>query len=94
MPLNTRCRHCGRLFPVYAQQIKERKGKVDCPQCGKRFDAIGGLLDESIPAVQTRAMGTGVVSGLPPATSASASADLMDFGEEGAAKGRLQTALW
>jgi predicted Zn finger-like uncharacterized protein len=50
MPLTTRCRHCGRLFPVYAQQIKARGGKVECPQCGQRFAAIRGLLDEQIPA--------------------------------------------
>jgi predicted Zn finger-like uncharacterized protein len=49
MPLTTRCRHCGRLFPVYAQQIKARGGKVECPQCGRRFAAIPALLDEQIP---------------------------------------------
>jgi predicted Zn finger-like uncharacterized protein len=49
MPLTTRCRRCGRLFPVYAQQIKARGSKVECPQCGSRFNAIAGLLDEQIP---------------------------------------------
>lgn len=46
MPLTTRCGRCGRLFPVYAQELRERRGRVDCPQCGNRFDAIGALIDE------------------------------------------------
>lgn len=50
MPLTTRCRRCGRLFPVYAQQLKAGRGKLACPQCGGRFDAVAGLLDEVIPA--------------------------------------------
>ncbi|MCU0835363.1 MAG: DUF3426 domain-containing protein [Chromatiaceae bacterium] len=50
MPLTTRCRRCGRLFPVYAQQLKAGRGKLACPQCGGRFNAVGGLLDEVIPA--------------------------------------------
>lgn len=49
MPITTRCSHCGRLFPVHAQQLKERRGKVDCPQCGARFDGITGLVDEAMP---------------------------------------------
>jgi predicted Zn finger-like uncharacterized protein len=49
MPLTTRCPHCGRLFPVYAQQIKTRRSKVECPQCGRRFAAISSLLEEQIP---------------------------------------------
>lgn len=49
MPLTTRCRRCGRLFPVYAQQLKERRGKVACPQCGGRFDAVSALIDEPMP---------------------------------------------
>ena len=50
MPLTTRCRRCGRLFPVYAQQLKAGRGKLACPQCGGRFNALAGLLDEVIPA--------------------------------------------
>jgi len=50
MPLTTRCRRCGRLFPVYAQQLKAGRGKLACPQCGGRFNAVAGLLDEVIPA--------------------------------------------
>ena len=49
MPLTTRCRHCGRLFPVYATQLKANRARVPCPQCGKRFDAVAGLIDEHIP---------------------------------------------
>lgn len=37
------------MFPVYAQQLKERRGKVACPQCGGRFDAVGALIDEPLP---------------------------------------------
>ena len=51
MPLTTRCRYCGRLFPVYATQIKANRARVPCPQCGKRFDAVAGLIDEHVPAV-------------------------------------------
>lgn len=46
MPLTTRCGRCGRLFPVYAQMLKTRRGRVNCPQCGNRFDALAALLDE------------------------------------------------
>ena len=49
MPLTTRCRHCGRLFPVYATQLKVDRARVPCPQCGKRFDAVAGLIDEHVP---------------------------------------------
>lgn len=49
MPLTTRCRHCGRLFPVYATELKTDRGRVPCPQCGKRFDAVAGLIDEHVP---------------------------------------------
>lgn len=49
MPLTTRCRRCGRLFPVYAQQLKERRGKAECPQCGNRFNAVAALIDEPLP---------------------------------------------
>jgi predicted Zn finger-like uncharacterized protein len=51
MPLTTRCRHCGRLFPVYAIQLKANRARVPCPQCGKHFDAVAGLIDEHVPAV-------------------------------------------
>jgi predicted Zn finger-like uncharacterized protein len=53
MPLTTRCPHCGRLFPVYAQQIKARRSKVECPQCGRRFGAMSKLLEEQIPPSET-----------------------------------------
>lgn len=56
MPLTTRCRRCSRLFPVYAQQLKARRGRVECPQCGRRVDALSGLLDEAMP-------GTGIEEG-------------------------------
>lgn len=46
MPLTTRCGRCGRLFPVYAQELKARRGRVNCPQCGNRFDGLAALLDE------------------------------------------------
>jgi predicted Zn finger-like uncharacterized protein len=49
MPLTTRCRHCGRLFPVYAAELKADRGRVPCPQCGKRFDAVAGLIEEQVP---------------------------------------------
>lgn len=52
MPLTTRCRHCGRLFPVYATQLKAHRGRVHCPQCGKRFDAVAGLIDEQVPQTE------------------------------------------
>lgn len=60
MPLTTRCNRCGRLFPIFAQQLKARRGRVDCPQCGKRFSGLGGLVDEPMAAT---------VNGHPPAAS-------------------------
>jgi predicted Zn finger-like uncharacterized protein len=48
MPLTTRCGRCGRLFPVYAQELRVRRGRVSCPQCGNRFDALGALVDEPV----------------------------------------------
>lgn len=57
MPLTTKCRHCGRLFPVYAQQLKKGRGKVECPQCGKRFNALAGLMEETIPVSGNRKRG-------------------------------------
>lgn len=55
MPLTTRCARCGRLFPVYAQELKARRGRVNCPQCGARFDGLAALLDESIPGLEPSA---------------------------------------
>ena len=52
MPLTTRCRHCGRLFPVYATELKANRSRVHCPQCGKRFNAVAGLIDEHIPQAE------------------------------------------
>jgi len=52
VPLTTRCRHCGRLFPVYAADLKADRGRVSCPQCGKGFDAVAGLIDEPVPQAE------------------------------------------
>lgn len=52
MPLTTRCRHCGRLFPVYATELKTNRGRVRCPQCNKRFDAVAGLIEEPVPQAE------------------------------------------
>jgi predicted Zn finger-like uncharacterized protein len=79
MPMTTRCRHCGRLFPVYAQQLKERRGKVQCPQCGKRFDALHSLIEEVMPGAATQDEGRSVGGRRRPA--ATAPADLMTFDE-------------
>jgi predicted Zn finger-like uncharacterized protein len=46
MPLATRCSHCGNQFLVYAQQLRVRRGRVQCPRCGESVDALAGLLDE------------------------------------------------
>ncbi len=54
MPLTTRCNRCARLFPVYAQQLKARRGRVNCPQCGARFDGVAALLDEPMPGFETQ----------------------------------------
>jgi predicted Zn finger-like uncharacterized protein len=53
MPLTTRCRHCGRFFPVYATQLRTNRGRVPCPQCGRRFNAVAGLIDEHVPHAET-----------------------------------------
>lgn len=92
MPLTTRCRHCGRMFPVYAQQLKERRGKVPCPQCGGRFDAIGGLLEEPMPGTEMRpgAQGTGGAS----EPAATTPADMLDLSEGRRERERVRTALW
>ncbi len=50
--MTTRCRHCGRLFPVYATELKTNRGRVPCPQCGKRFDAVAGLIEEPVPQAE------------------------------------------
>lgn len=52
MPLTTRCGRCGRLFPVYAQDLKRRRGRVSCPQCGNRFDGVAALLDEPMGGLE------------------------------------------
>ncbi len=46
MPLTTRCNLCGNQFPVYAQQLRGGRGRVECPRCGESVDALAGLLDE------------------------------------------------
>lgn len=92
MPLTTRCRHCGRLFPVHAQQLKERRGRVDCPQCGKRFDAIAGLLDEAIPAGEAQRGRAGKRTNRPPEVTAHA--DMLDLSEDRPKAGRAWTLLW
>ena len=46
MPLTTRCAHCGRLVPVYAQDLRARRSRVYCPNCGNPFNARAGLIDE------------------------------------------------
>lgn len=91
MPLTTRCRHCGRLFPVQAQQIKERHGKVDCPQCGKRFDAIAGLLDEAVPSTRIERGDRPQGGFKPPAT---APADMLDLNEGLEKGGWMRAMLW
>ncbi len=52
MPLTSRCGRCGRLFPVYAQDLKRRRGRVSCPQCGNRFDGVAALLDEPMGGLE------------------------------------------
>ena len=72
MPLTTQCGRCGRRFPVYAQELKQRRGRVDCPQCGHRFDALAALLDEPIEgpgAVDAHARRASRRSGLDTTTS-------------------------
>lgn len=92
MPLTTRCRHCGRMFPVYAQQLKERRGKVDCPQCGGRFDAIGGLLEEPIPGMEMGRGGRGTGGSAQPA--ASSPADMLGLSKGRRRRARIRAALW
>lgn len=92
MPLTTRCRHCGRIFPVHAQQLKERRGKVECPQCGGRFDAVRGLLDEAIPGTEMQKGDIG--TGGSPRPAATTPADILDLSEGRRKRGRAGTALW
>ena len=46
MPLTTCCNLCGNQFPVYAQQLRAARARVECPRCGESVDALAGLLDE------------------------------------------------
>lgn len=92
MPLTTRCRHCGRLFPVYAQQLKERRGKVECPQCGGRVNALIGLLDEAIPGSGIQEEGQ--ASGGRRTPAATAPASLLTFDEPRRRPSRLASGLW
>lgn len=63
MPMTTQCRRCGRRFRVYAQGLRANRGRVECPQCGHRFDGLAALLDER----QTEATnGLGEPSSAPP----------------------------
>lgn len=91
MPLTTRCRHCGRLFPIYAQQLKERHGKTNCPQCGRRFNALAGLLDEVVPGASGVDRGRASVRRRKPA--ASAPAPLLNL-DRTPRPGRRATGLW
>jgi predicted Zn finger-like uncharacterized protein len=93
MPLTTRCPHCGRLFPVYAQQIKARRNKVECPQCGRRFGAVSGLLEEQVPPSETasrRRKRTGKTR----LVSASASSASLASDAKGTLSRRGRTASW
>jgi hypothetical protein len=90
MPLTTRCNHCGRLFPVYAQQLRARRGKTACPQCGKRCDAVRGLIDEAMPG-QTVPDPSRSGAG-PRRPAATAPAALMTYGEP--PRRRENRVLW
>jgi predicted Zn finger-like uncharacterized protein len=92
MPLTTRCRHCGRLFPIYAQQLKQRGGKVDCPQCGRRFAGVNGLIDEPMPGEEIQRDGRGTGGRGEPA--ATAPADMLDLAAGRRKKRRARTLLW
>mgnify|MGYP001821369335 CR=1 FL=1 len=92
MPLTTRCNHCGRLFPVYAQQLKRRRGKVECPQCGERFDDLSGLIDEVLPG--TAAAAAGRSGAAHRSQTQTAPASLMSFDETRRRPGRIRAALW
>lgn len=92
MPLTTRCRHCGRVFPVYAQQLKDRRGKVECPQCGGRFNAIAGLLEEAIPGTAMRHGDPGI--GGSPQPAVTSPADMLDLSEGRRRTVRIRALLW
>jgi hypothetical protein len=80
------------LFPVYAQQFKRRKGKVDCPQCGKRFEAVSGLIDETIPGGDLDVADQ--KTGERPTQAAAEPASAMTFGEAERRTGRASGILW
>lgn len=92
MPLTTRCRHCGRMFPVYAQQLQKRRGKVSCPQCGGNFDAIAGLLEEPMPGIELGPAARGASAN--PRPAASTPADMLDLSEGRGERRLAPTALW
>lgn len=92
MPLTTRCRRCGRLFPVYAQQLKVRRGRVDCPQCSRPVDAVGGLLDEAMPGTWIEAGGRAFGGRRLPAATAPAALRIAGDGLGGTR--RLAGLLW
>lgn len=74
MPLTTQCGRCGRRFPVYAQELRSRHDRIECPQCGLRFDALATLLDEPMEGPQTSRARNGAPSdgwhpGNPPTAS-------------------------
>ncbi len=95
MPLTTRCRHCGRLFPIYAQQLKEKRGKTSCPQCGRRFNALAGLLDEVVPGSSVVARGRPSGRRRKPAASAPAPAPAPALNLDRTPRPRRQaTGLW
>jgi len=62
MPLTTQCGRCGRRFPVYAQELRSRHDRIECPQCGLRFDALATLLDEPMEGPQAPGTRTGTSS--------------------------------
>jgi hypothetical protein len=65
VPLTTKCAHCGRLVPVYAQDLRARRSRVSCPNCGNPFNALAGLIDE--PRDTDFAAGAALRSGTPSA---------------------------
>lgn len=46
--MKTRCPACQTSFRVTPEQLKARAGKVRCGQCQSVFNALDGLLDESV----------------------------------------------